>query len=82
MSEKCITYTFVSDFHQEDVEYTIKEIFPENIGTRIISNEKVGDRFSADHLFSVLIELPDDRRFSWPQMSADQAVVFKDVLPA
>ena len=82
MSEKCITYTFVSDFHQEDVEYTIKEIFPENIGTRILSNEKVGDRLSADHLFSVLIELPDDRRFSWPQMSADQAVVFKDVLPA
>ena len=78
MSEKCLTYTFVSDFHQEDVDYTLKEIFP-GIGTKILSNVKVGDRFSADHLFSVLIDLQDDQNFSWPRMSADQAVVFKDV---
>ena len=79
MSEKCLTYTFVSDFHTEDVEYTMKEIFPEDVVTKILSNVKVGDRFTADHLFSVLIELPDDQRFSWPKMSADQAVVFKNV---
>ena len=82
MSEKNIKYTFVSDFHREDVEYTMKEIFPEDIGTKICSTVKVGDRFSADHLFSVIIQLPDDRRFSWPEMSTDQAVVFKDVSPA
>ena len=79
MSEKYLTYTFVSDYHQEDVDYTLKEIFPDYIGTKIVSNVKVGDRFSADHLFSVLIELNDDQKFSWPKMSADQAVVFKDV---
>ena len=79
MSEKCLTYTFVSDFHREDVEYTMKEIFPEDIRTKILSEVKVGDRFTADHLFSVLIELPDDQRFSWPKMSADQAVVFKNM---
>ena len=79
MSEKCLTYTFVSDFHTEDVEYTMKEIFPEDVVTKILSNVKVGDRFTADHLFSVLIELPDDKRFSWPKMSADQAVVFKNM---
>ena len=82
MSEKNITYTFVSDFHREDVEYTMKEIFPQDVRTKILSNVKVGDRFSADHLFSVLIQLPDDRRFIWPEMSTDQAVVFKDVCPA
>ena len=78
MSEECLTYTFVSDFHQEDVDYTLKEIFP-NIGTTILSNVKIGDRFSADHLFTVIFELQDDQKFSWPQMTPDQAVVFKDV---
>ena len=78
MSEECLTYTFVSDFHQEDVDYTLKEIFP-NIGTTILSNVKIGDRFSADHLFSVIFELQNDQKFSWPEMTPDQAVVFKDV---
>ena len=66
----CITYTFVRDFHKENVDYTLKEI---------LSNEKVGDQFSADRLFSVLVELQDDQRFSWPEMLVDQAVVFKQV---
>ena len=78
-SEKCLNCTFVSDFRREDVEYTLEEIFPEEIRTTILSHKKVGDRLSADRLFSVLIQLPDDRRFSWPEMSADQAVVFKNV---
>ena len=42
MSEKCLTYTFVSDFHTEDVEYTMKEIFPADIETKILSHVKVG----------------------------------------
>ena len=78
MSEKLI-YTFVSDFHQEDVEYTLKELLPDNIGTKILSNVKIGDRFTADHLFSVRLEIPDDQRFSWPEMSADQAKVLKNM---
>ena len=58
---------------------TLKKIFPDYIGTKILSNVKIGDRFSADHLFSVLIERQDDQKFSWPEMSADQVVVLKNV---
>ena len=65
--------------HREDVEYTLEEVFPKDVETQILSCKKVGDRSSADHLFSVSIQLPDDRKFSWPDMSADQAVVIKNV---
>ena len=74
-----LTYTFVSDYHREDVEYTLEEVFPKDVETQILSCKKVGDRSSADHLFSVSIQLPDDRKFSWPDMSADQVVVIKNV---
>ena len=76
---ECLTYNFVSDYHREDVEYTLEEVFPKDVETKILSCKKLGDRSSADHLFSVLIQLPDDRKFSWSDMYADQALVIKNV---
>ena len=76
-----ITYTFVSEFARDDIDYTLREIFPEEMEARLTSRVKAphyGPR-SADHICSVQIKLPDNQRFSWPEMLADQAEVFKDL---
>ena len=57
--------------------YTLEEIFPES-KVEIVSRVKVGGTLSADHLCSVQIK-PDTSNFCWPQMTSDQAVVFKDI---
>ena len=72
-------YTFVSDFAKEDIEITLREIFPEEIETKLILQEKITGPWSGDHLCSVQVKLPDARMFSWPKMLADQAQVFKDI---
>ena len=71
------TYDFVSEYHKEDILYTLEEIFP---GSKVemVSRVKVGGTLSADHLCSVQIE-QDTGNFCWPQMNSDQAVVFKDI---
>ena len=81
MLDEFLTYTFVSEFAREDIDYTLREIFPVEMEAKLTSRVKAphyGPR-SADHLCSVQIKLPDDQRFSWPEMMADQAEVFKDL---
>ena len=81
MLDDFITYTFVSEFAREDIDYTLEEIFPAEMEAKLTSRVKAphyGPR-SADHLCSVKIKLPNDQRFSWPEMLADQAEVFKNL---
>ena len=66
-----LKYTFVSWFHQEDVKYTLKEIFLEE--ACIVSREKVGEPKSAEYLWTIEVKVP------WPKMSADQTQIFKDI---
>ena len=83
-----VIYTFVSEFHLEDIEYTLREIFPEDVKARpglvkaiLMSRVKVigrGPR-SADHICTLRLELPGPQIFSWPAMTRDQAEVFKDI---
>ena len=39
-SDDNVWYTFVSDYHREDIEYTLEEIFPEEIEVNLVSVEK------------------------------------------
>ena len=74
-----LTWTFVSEFHEEDIDYTLNEILAEHIEATLVSRVKVIGPWSADHLCTVILKLPDNQRFSWPEMSVDQAEVFKDI---
>ena len=73
-----IIYTFVSEFAREDIEYTLREIFP-HVETNLISQVKIVRPRSADHLCTVEIIPPDLQNFSWPEMSTVQDEVIKDL---
>ena len=74
-----VVYTFVSDFHKEDIEYTIKEVIPVNIETKIVSVVIIGGLQSADQLCTLLIKMPPEKNFVWPVMSQSQSEVIKDL---
>ena len=50
-----IIYTFVSDFATEDIEITLREIFPDDVETEIIARAKLGGMRSAEHLCTVSV---------------------------
>ena len=70
----------MSDFARDDIELTLNEIFSE-MGTDFLFRVKIGGARSADHLCTDPIRCSSDQRFSWPEMSSDQALVFKELLP-
>ena len=75
---KCdVVYTFVSDYHKEDIEYTLEEIFPREIEVNFEYGDKVGGNWTADRLCKVTIS--GHKIYSWPDMTRSQAVVFKDI---
>ena len=74
-----VVYTFVSDFHKEDIQYTLQEFIPENVDTELVSVVRIGGLQSADQLCTVVIKMPPDRNFTWPAMSKLQSDVIKDL---
>ena len=72
-------YTFVSDFHKEDIEYTIKEVIPVDIEMKIVSVVRIGGLQIADQLCKLLIKMPPEKNFVWPVMSQSQSEVIKDL---
>ena len=79
--ENCVTYTFVSEYALDDIEYTLREIFPEEQGvkTNLVSRVKTIGPWNADHFCTVQLELPFPQHFSWSVMIKDQAEVFNDL---
>ena len=77
-----LLYTFVSDFHREDIEYTVKELIPADIETKLISVVRIGGLQSADQLCKLQIKMPQDKNFTWPRMSPSQLEVIKELKPA
>ena len=83
--EVAISFTFVSDYHEEDILYTVKEILPIEVKAHLTSRVRIGGLRSADHLCTLLVKLPPDRKtFNWPKMTPSQAEVLKnlDLSPA
>ena len=37
-----VIYTFVSDFHKEDIEYTLQEFLPEDVEPKFVSVVRIG----------------------------------------
>ena len=77
MGNDVLTFTFVSEFALEDIEYTVREIFPE-VETNLLSRVKLIGPWSADHLCTLEINLSSEN-FSWPELSRCQAEVLKDI---
>ena len=74
-----VIYTFVSDFHKEDIEYTLQEFIPEDVETKFVSMVRIGGLKSADHLCTLSMKMPLDKNFTWPTMSTSQLEVIKDL---
>ena len=73
-------YTFLSDFHKEDIEYTIRELIPtEEIETNLASVVRVGGLQSAEQLCTLVIKMPPEKNFIWPIMSKTQSEVIKEL---
>ena len=78
-SEKLdILYAFESEFAEEDVIYTLKEVLTEEIDLELIARVKVGDIRSAEYAYSVRVSpLSDD--WLWPEMNKIQIDVLRNL---
>ena len=74
-----VVYTFVSDFHKEDIEYTVKEVIPEDVETKLVSAIRIGGLQSADQLCTLVVKIPPDKNFIWPRMSKSQSEVIREI---
>ena len=73
-------YSFVSMYAEEDILYTIDEIFPRTEVICTLESRVRVELLSAHH-FCVLKVKALDRgsNISWPEVTADQAVVFEEI---
>jgi hypothetical protein len=74
-----VVFTFVSDYHREDIEYTIKEVIPIDIESKLTSVVRIGGLMSADQLCTLVIKMPSENKFIWPVMSQNQSEVIKEL---
>jgi hypothetical protein len=74
-----VKYTFVSDYHQEDIRYCLEELFPPGSVTLLVSCVGPRTRESADQNCIVTVRKTAGQDTSWPEMKEDQKVVFKEL---
>ena len=72
-----VVYTLIRDFHKEDIEYTIKELIPEE--TKLVSVVRIGGLQSADQLCTLQIKIPPEKNFIWPLMTNSQSEVIENI---
>ena len=77
--EDCVNYTFVSKYATEDIMYTLEEIFPSDVETKLVSRVRTMEPRSADHLCTIRIKLAAPQHFIWPGMNRIQEEVIKDL---
>ena len=75
-----ITWNFSSEYADDYVDFTIKEMFPYSDEIKVLSKTKVTEPRSAEHLFRVKIKLPPEHMFSWPVMTSTQLEVLKNLM--
>ena len=74
-----VAFTFLSDFHQEDIEYTIREVIPDDVEAKLASVVRIGGLQSAVQLCTLMIKMPPDKNFIWPMMTKSQSEVIKEI---
>ena len=80
-AEKVI-FTFKSDFGEEDITYTIEEIFKDSVDIRSNLMSRVRLKpLKAMHMCTVELKLAAGKKasFSWPDMKYDQREVFQEL---
>ena len=71
-------YSFKSEYGEEDIEYSLSELLPENVTATLVSRERVRPR-SADHLCTVVLKLVEGQNFTWPTMKPSDAEVLREI---
>ena len=75
-----VVFTFVSDFHKEDIAYTIKEVIPaEEVETKLVSVIRIGGLQSAEQLSTLVVKNSPEKNFIWPRMSKSQSEVIREI---
>ena len=70
--------SFKSDYGEEDILYSLEEIFPVDIA-KLVSRVRTAQR-SADHLCTVLLRPVQGQKYSWPEeLSQTNSKVFREV---
>ena len=74
------TCTFSSDFCEEDIIYSLEEIFLDNVVTTLVKRVRLRHD-SAEHLCAVEVKLATGQRsiFSWPDMDPVNSEVFRNL---
>ena len=73
-----VKYSFKSEYGEEDIVYSLGELLPKNLAPTLVSRVRLGPR-SADHLCTVVLQLPDDENFDWPQMNSSDSEVLREI---
>ena len=74
-----ITLNFTSEYADDDVDFTIREMFPCYEEFKVLSKTKISEPHSADRIFRVNIKLPPEQMFLWPMMTGTQLEVLKNL---
>ena len=74
---KEVTFTFLSDYGEEDILDSFPEIFP-GIDAKLASRVRV-ERLSADHFCTVVLHPVHAETFSWPAMDPVNTEVFRSI---
>ena len=71
-------YSFVSMYAEEDILYTLEELFPRTQFRCILKSRERVQPLSADHLCILELEaLIKGNSLSWPEMGTNQEVIFE-----
>ena len=74
-------YSFISDYGEEDILFSLDEVFPPEKVATLLSRDPVSAALSADHLCHVKLRPVQGKKTCWPVLGPSNVDVFKDVKP-
>ena len=72
-----VRFTFKSEYREEDIEYSIRKILPEDAVSSLVSRDRIG--WTADHLCVLELEEVDHENFVWPDMNSSDEEVLREL---
>ena len=72
-----VRFTFKSEYREEDIEYSIRKILPEDAVCTLVSRARIG--WTADHLCVLELEEVDHENFVWPEMNSSDEEVLREL---
>ena len=78
--EEPAKYSFQSSYHEEDVMYTLREIFPPSEVKLTLESRERRNPLDACHICTVMVKpIATDRKLLWPEMNQVQSQVIENV---